>query len=209
MSYYIILKALGVAVGVVLLVFFAIKYAYLYMKNTLIIVGILAFTACLGYDIYKIYYPKDNQSIAKSIKKDNKNLESRSDLRQYVLENTEFKDNTVNYNVDPKIDMAMVMVIASFRAVQGDNAYKPVITSANDYNGHKNNSLHYKGKAVDIRVKDISDEKRNDIAEVLRLSLGPGYIVLHEDKGNSNEHLHIQVRDDGGTVVATDFDGII
>ena len=75
-----------------------------------------------------------------------------------------------------------------------DHSYKPLITSANDYGGHANNSAHYRGEAVDFRIKDIDFVTKKQIVDATKEVLGNGFFVLHEDAGYANEHLHVQVR---------------
>jgi hypothetical protein len=37
-------------------------------------------------------------------------------------------------------------------------------------------------------------EERRELAELIREELGERFVVLHEDVGKSNEHLHVQLR---------------
>lgn len=73
-----------------------------------------------------------------------------------------------------------------------------VITSALD-GKHSEGSLHPKGKALDIRTKNLKDRRakkrfKDLMAEVLNLdAFVPGqYDVILEDLGGPNEHLHCE-----------------
>lgn len=70
---------------------------------------------------------------------------------------------------------------------------EPVITSGVD-GKHKQNSLHYKGLALDFRGKWFKPSKREEIAEQLRFALGPRYdVVVNVKYGNSvSNHFHIE-----------------
>jgi hypothetical protein len=51
------------------------------------------------------------------------------------------------------------------------------------------------GAALDFRIKDMGSlETRKQIAQMVRDNLGNRYTVLHEDIGQENEHLHVQLR---------------
>ena len=67
-----------------------------------------------------------------------------------------------------------------------------VITSAQD-STHGANSLHYKGRALDLRTKHLSSNaaKRALVAELASL-LGPDYDVILENVGGLQEHLHVE-----------------
>jgi hypothetical protein len=73
--------------------------------------------------------------------------------------------------------------------------YNATITSAND-GLHSENSLHYKNKAIDIRIKDVNIDSEYDekYMEGVVLSLGANcskfVFILHLYDGKN--HLHIQ-----------------
>ena len=76
-----------------------------------------------------------------------------------------------------------------------EDGYRYTITSANDKN-HSQNSLHYKNKAIDVRIKDIGlkPEYRKILLEAIVVYLGSVYtefvFILHLRDGKN--HLHIQ-----------------
>ena len=61
-----------------------------------------------------------------------------------------------------------------------------VITSATD-SLHGYSSEHYKGDAVDIRTRDIPEDKRELVANEIREALGAEFDVVLE-----KTHLHIE-----------------
>lgn len=66
------------------------------------------------------------------------------------------------------------------------------VTSVHD-STHKNDSLHYLGRAVDLRTKTLTSHQRTEVVIKLKGRLGPlGFDVLLEDKGGPNEHIHIE-----------------
>ncbi|WP_254794394.1 hypothetical protein [Fibrobacter sp. UWB12] len=102
----------------------------------------------------------------------------------------------VNFNkLRPEMDSAISVVVSVYHTAMNDDKYKPLITSANDYEGHSERSAHYVGAALDFRIKDMGSlETRKQIAQMVRDNLGNRYTVLHEDIGQENEHLHVQLR---------------
>jgi hypothetical protein len=58
---------------------------------------------------------------------------------------------------------------------------------------HKAGSLHYVGKAVDIRSKHIADPvaKKRVLSEIKNI-LGRDYDCLLEGEGTENEHYHVE-----------------
>lgn len=95
----------------------------------------------------------------------------------------------------PELDTAINVVVATYREVFEDDNYRPVITSGNDSDKHGERSAHYACAAVDIRIKDVEDiEIRKALAKAITEDLDTRYVVLHEDVGRANEHLHIQLR---------------
>lgn len=97
-------------------------------------------------------------------------------------------------DITPQMDTAVYKVVAVYRKMLNNSSFKPLITSANDYGGHAKNSAHYRGEAVDFRIKDVDLVTKRQIVDAVKEILGGGYFVLHEDAGFANEHLHVQVR---------------
>lgn len=84
----------------------------------------------------------------------------------------------------------VAMLIA--RDVMHRYGYECTVTSAND-SKHSEASLHYQGKAIDVRSKDIrtQEEKRLILSE-MRRDFGSEFDVLIEGEGTANEHFHIE-----------------
>ena len=55
---------------------------------------------------------------------------------------------------------------------------------------HSNNSHHYKGRAFDLRVRDISYRQATKIANKLEKQLGDDYRIFWGDKGHK-DHIHL------------------
>lgn len=106
------------------------------------------------------------------------------------------KKSKVNLStVRPELDSAILVVVSAFREIMGDDDFVPLITSANDYEGHAEHSAHYVGAAVDFRIKDIGDlATRKQLASLVNEYLDGRFLVLHEDIGTKNEHLHVQMK---------------
>lgn len=102
----------------------------------------------------------------------------------------------VNFeSVHPALDSAISVVVWAYCIATGDETFKPLITSANDYEGHSAQSAHYSGAAVDFRIKDMGSlADRKNLVNLIREELGDRFTVLHESIGKANEHLHVQLR---------------
>lgn len=69
-----------------------------------------------------------------------------------------------------------------------------VVTSCND-SKHIAGSLHYTGRAVDLRIKSIPSANREKLVIDLDNAFGGDsseFDVLWENQGTMNEHLHIE-----------------
>ena len=66
-----------------------------------------------------------------------------------------------------------------------------VVTSLNDKT-HSENSLHYQGKAADLRTKDIAQPVAENLYRELKIALGPEFDVLFEYIGEPEEHIHVE-----------------
>ena len=81
------------------------------------------------------------------------------------------------------------IIVDAYRKSTGDSNYKVTITSAND-GRHSSNSHHYKGRAFDLRVRDISKREATKIARKLESELGDEYRIFWGDKGHK-DHIHL------------------
>lgn len=190
-----LIKATVLTVIILIGIHYALIYIQKYKKKFMLISGGILFITILILDIYysnqdeleeldEVY---DTGYINYEIKID------QQDLRDYVLNNTNRKPE-VNYSVVSAIDTALYEIIAVYRDVLNNSSYKPLITSANDYNYHMNNSAHYRGEAIDLRIKDLNSRQKKEIISGIKHTLGRRFLVLHEDVGQANEHIHVQLR---------------
>jgi ABC-type nickel/cobalt efflux system permease component RcnA len=68
----------------------------------------------------------------------------------------------------------------------------PTITSATE-GDHARNSQHYRGLAIDMRIKNMTGEHQDWIAAQLKKYLSNRWIVFHGDD-NHLDHIHIEYR---------------
>lgn len=117
------------------------------------------------------------------------------EIHEEVISLTRLKSGVNLAPLRPELDSAILVVISAYHEFMNDDDYTPVITSANDFEGHAQRSAHYSGAAVDFRIKDIGNlQKRKALAAQIADALGKRFTVLHEDIGSANEHLHIQLK---------------
>ena len=120
---------------------------------------------------------------------------SRQKYHQQIRSMTRQKPSVNLDAILPEIDSAISVVVWAYCVAAGDENFRPLITSANDYEGHATHSAHYSGAAVDFRIKDMGSlEERKELVNLIREELGNRFTVLHEDIGKDNEHLHVQLR---------------
>jgi len=67
-----------------------------------------------------------------------------------------------------------------------------VVTSGSENYPHTaKRSAHYRGDAVDLRIKHVHVDKRGRVVAAIKRKLGPNFVVIHECKGTPQEHIHI------------------
>ena len=137
--------------------------------------------------------PKPQQATPKTLVK---RSPAQQNYHDEVLSLTTLKTASVSIDcLRPELDTAINMVVATYHEVFENDNYRPVITSGNDSDKHGERSAHYACAAVDIRIKDVEDiEIRKSLTKAITEDLGYQYVVLHEDIGRANEHLHIQLK---------------
>jgi hypothetical protein len=97
-----------------------------------------------------------------------------------------FKDGVVTAGVIPQIWFA-VGVADCWRRFQG---FGQATVCAMRDGAHMKGSLHYDGRAVDLRTHDMSPDEAERFAAVMKQQLYPyGFDVVHE---HGTEHLHIE-----------------
>ena len=82
----------------------------------------------------------------------------------------------------PETVLALQVIEGAFR----DAGYNCVLTSGVD-GKHSSGSLHYVGCAVDLRTRDIPEQKREPLRQEIARRLGPDFDVVLE-----KDHLHIE-----------------
>lgn len=86
--------------------------------------------------------------------------------------------------LDPIVYMYGIPVIdAIHRVVIGRDA---IITAGTD-GQHMAGSLHYRGRALDVRTRDLTPAKKQELRDALARGLGPGWDVIVEPT-----HIHIE-----------------
>ena len=86
--------------------------------------------------------------------------------------------------LDPIVYMYGIPVIdAIHRAVIGRDA---IITAGTD-GQHMAGSLHYRGRALDVRTRDLTPAQTQKLRDALARGLGPGWDVIVEPT-----HIHIE-----------------
>ena len=177
--------------------YFIIKFLHKHLRQVTIFLGVAVFAGLFGYGIYK--ENKTQHELDDAISNISKELDSITKdnaLHDLIKRNIAQKDG-VSLDIVPALDTAILKINKIYQTILQDPDYKIVITSANDFNGHKKNSAHYKGEAIDVRIKNIDKDLKNDIVKLTKGILGSNFTVIHEDVGTPNEHLHIQLKQRG------------
>ena len=117
------------------------------------------------------------------------------DYHEQMLSMTRHKSGVSFNMLRPEMDSVISVVASVYHTAMNDDEFKPLITSANDFEGHAERSAHYVGAALDFRIKDMGDRvDREKLVQMVREELGSRFVVLHEDIGKANEHLHVQLK---------------
>jgi hypothetical protein len=88
----------------------------------------------------------------------------------------------------PQMNLAITMLWSHWARLDVDL----VITSAND-SRHSRTSLHYDGKAIDVRSKNIrTQEQKLKLQVTVDEALGPDFDFILEGLGSANEHFHLE-----------------
>ena len=85
----------------------------------------------------------------------------------------------------------MVLAFAIIQPIYHRMGYECVITAACD-GKHLTNSLHYKGLALDFRIKHVISIDKPRLIKDIKDALGQDFDVLLEDAGTPNEHAHVE-----------------
>ncbi len=193
----LVVGVIVVAIAIALLVL-VVKIALVLLPIALVIgaICLVVFFCDGGHDIgsYIDSYQKPKQEkIERRIVKYRDPVQR--DFHEEALSLTRQKASVNLSSVRPEIDSAIAVVVWVYRMFAEDDDFMPLITSADDYEGHATRSAHYAGAAIDFRIKDMGTlDDRRELAQKVRDELGERFFVLHEDIGSSNEHLHVQLK---------------
>lgn len=95
--------------------------------------------------------------------------------------------------IEPEVWLAAERIDAYCRSRYG---HEITLTSGRDSTKHKKGSLHYEGKAVDIRSKDFpkSVSKRQLIKDLFCSVIDRmRFDLILEQEGGENEHFHLEL----------------
>lgn len=87
------------------------------------------------------------------------------------------------HNMDENICKAVYICDDVYQRFAADGV---VITSARD-GTHMQNSLHYQGKAVDLRIWTVPTHQHNLLVAAIKDSVGPDFDVVLE-----KDHIHLE-----------------
>jgi hypothetical protein len=99
-----------------------------------------------------------------------------------------FKDESVSAT---DIQPVVFRGLAAAAAVFAELGLALIVTSLNDGH-HRDGSLHYAGRAADVRSKHVPAGNREQVYHDLAAALGPAWDVVFEDRGGPNEHYHLE-----------------
>lgn len=99
------------------------------------------------------------------------------------------KDNTVRFWQTPP---EVLEALAKATAIYGSFNLPLVVTSMNDAK-HRIGSLHYVGRAFDLRSKTVPRDKLDRLVQSLRRELGPRFDVILEKRDMDGEHIHVEL----------------
>lgn len=190
---YLIVGVIAIALAVI-----AIKIVIALLPVILVIGGICLFVWFLGSSDRSLKEVEHQVNHRKNTVEQSV-VRFRDDIqRNYHEQMLNLTRQKAGVNLDPirpELDSAISMVAWAYHTYLNDDTFRPMITSANDFEGHAQKSAHYVGAAIDFRIKDIGNRsERERLAALVREELGDRFLVLHEDIGRSNEHLHVQLK---------------
>lgn len=90
--------------------------------------------------------------------------------------------------IEDVVLLALPLIDNVFREHAGREAIVTSVTGGR----HREDSWHYKGRAVDLRSHDLTEEQKDLILADLRDTLGQHWDVILEDRNERNEHYHLE-----------------
>ena len=190
---YIIVGVIATALAVI-----AIKIVIALLPVILVIGGICLFVWFLGSSdnsLKEVEHQVNHRknTVEQSVVRFRDNLQRN--YHEQMLNLTRQKAGVNLDPIRPELDSAISVVAWAYHTYLEDDNFRPLITSANDFEGHAQQSAHYVGAAIDFRIKDVGNRAdREKLAALVREELGDRFLVLHEDIGRANEHLHVQLK---------------
>ena len=190
---YLIVGVIAIALAVI-----AIKIVIALLPVILVIGGICLFVWFLGSSdssLKEVEHQVNHRknTIEQSVVRFRDNLQRN--YHEQMLNLTRQKAGVNLDPIRPELDSAISVVAWAYHTFLEDDNFKSLITSANDFEGHAQQSAHYVGAAIDFRIKDVGNRAdRERLAALVREELGDRFLVLHEDIGRANEHLHVQLK---------------
>jgi hypothetical protein len=94
------------------------------------------------------------------------------------------KEGVVIWNLDKRMEAALQIISERWQAVLKEI---PTITSCRE-GEHSATSLHYEGRAVDLRTRHLTPEQKASIKLELQRALGFSFDVIQE-----STHMHIEL----------------
>jgi len=82
-----------------------------------------------------------------------------------------------------------LIVVESIYAKQ--NADTVVTSGSERYKHTADRSAHYRGDAIDLRIKNITNGSRKALVRAIKRKLGTDFVVIWEGVGKAHEHIHI------------------
>lgn len=98
-----------------------------------------------------------------------------------------------------RINGIQASLVAGLMMLQGlaSNMEIPELVITAGSNGkHGERSLHYEGKALDIRSKALTAQQKRQLLVMMNGNAGEVYDFILEDEGLPNEHFHLEVDPD-------------
>lgn len=92
------------------------------------------------------------------------------------------------------LDSVMIPTIGEIAAAAQDLRLPPRVITAGRDGTHKETSLHYKGRALDYRGNDITDNQADSLGKLVQRRLGQDYDVFFEPHRTNRliDHIHAE-----------------
>lgn len=98
-----------------------------------------------------------------------------------------FKAGVYLRGVSPELVLGLLVLDRIYE----EHGYRMTVTSLVD-GLHSDKSLHYSGRAADVRTNDINDDMIDAIFFQAQRELPEDFDIVLEARGTDNEHIHIE-----------------